>query len=290
MESTFKEPVNEWNQDSNNDDVQASHYEKTPSTPELSQLELITQWRINLEQLLEDLGFSSSESDLTDELEGLVPDINEKLTYLNKTDNLLQEHDDFVLSDAGFEKYKSANLAIVRYLTQLHQEEQLQEEGDKAVKFYFLSRAKHIKQQANTIPWLFSFYHFLLLIVATLALIYGGYQVTQLSQENGVVLVLLIFISFTLFDIAKNKVRAYKATALTPFRFSISLLSIFVLTTVLYAVTLIVIPSFIVHTTKAIWLDDVMIIGLGIFAFIQFTHSDEVSEEVATLPNVGATQ
>ncbi len=283
MESTFKEHSNEWNQHSNHDDVQASHSGKTPSTPELSQLELITQWQINLEQLLEDLGFSSSESDLIDELDGLVPDINEKLAYLNKTDNLLQEHDDFVLSDAGFEKYKSANLAIVRYLTQLYQEEQLQEEGDRAVKFYFLSRAKHIKQQDNTIPWLFSFYHFLLLIVATAALIYGGYEVKQLSQGNGVVLVLLIFISFTLFDIAKNKVRAYKATALTPIRFSISLLSIFFLTTALYAVLLIAIPSFIVKMTKAMWLDDVMIIGLGIFAFILLTHSGDINEESAKL-------
>ena len=291
MESTFKEPVNECQQGSykvNMDPEQASTHEKIPYTPELTQLELIAQWRLNLQQLLKDLGLSPSENNITDELKGLSPDIKDKLDYLNKTDGLLLEHDDFALSNAGFEKYKTANLAIVRYLTQLHQEKKSKEEGDKGVKFYFLSRAKHIKQQANTIHWLFAFFHLVLLIVATLALIIGGVVVAALSQMNGIVLLLLAAVLLTTFGIVKEKVKTYKVSATTPIRFITSLLSICSLTTLLYAVLFIVLPTFIALEFKPFWRDDVLIIGLGIFAFIMFGHSVEAPEETAKLSNVEA--
>jgi hypothetical protein len=291
MESTFKEPANECQPGSykvNMDSEQTSSHEKTPPTPELTQLELIAQWRLNLQQLLKDLGFSSSENNLTDELKGLSSDIKDKLDYLNKTDCLLQEHDDFTLSDAGFEKYKSANLAIDRYLTQLHQEKKSKEKGDKNVKFYFFSRSKHIKQQVNTIPWLFALFHLVLLIVATLALTIGGIAVAVLSQMNGIVLILLAAIVFTLIGIVKDKVKSYKISSLTPFRFITSLLSICSLTTVLYALILIVAPAIIAWEFKPFWRDDVMIIGLGIFTFILFGHSVEVPEETAKLSSAEA--
>ncbi|PKH87340.1 hypothetical protein [Colwellia sp. Bg11-28] len=291
MESTFKEPVNECQPGSykvNMDSEQTSSHEKTPPTPELTQLELIAQWRLNLQQLLKDLGFSSSENNLTDELKGLSSDIKDKLDYLNKTDCLLQEYDDFTLSDAGFEKYKSANLAIVRYLTQLHQEKKSKEKGDKNVKFYFFSRSKHIKQQVNTIPWLFALFHLVLLIVATLALTIGGIAVAVLSQMNGIVLIFLAAIVFTLIGIVKDKVKSYKISALTPFRFITSLLSICSLTTVLYALILIAAPAIIAWEFKPFWRDDVMIIGLGIFTFILFGHSVEAPEETAKLSSAEA--
>lgn len=291
MESTFKAPVNECQQDSYKVDMEpekAPTQEETPSTPVLTQLELIAQWRLNLQQLLKDLGFSSSENNLTGELEGLAPYIKEKFGYLNKTDNLLKDNDDFTLSDAGFEKYKSANLAVVRYLTQLLQEKKSKEEGDKAVKFYFFSRAKHIKQQENTTPWLFAFFHLVLLIMATLALIIGGVVVAGLSQMNGIVLLLLAAVLLTTFGIVKEKVKTYKVSALTPVRFITSLLSICSLTILLYAVIFIVIPAFIAWEFKPVWRDDVLIIGLGIFAFMIFGHSAETPEQSAELTGVEA--
>ena len=289
MESSFKEPVNECQQGShkvNMDFDQASTHEKTPPTPELSQLELISKWRLNLQQLLTGLGLSASDNILTDQLKGLTPDIKEKLGYLNKTDALLLEHDDFALSDAGFEKYKSANLAMVRYLTQLHQEKKSKEEGDKNVKFYFFSRAKHIKQQANIIPWLFAFSHLILLIIATLALTIGGIVVAVLSQMNGIVLILLAAIFFKFIGIVKDKIKRYKASALTPIRFITSFLSICSLTTVLYAMILIAIPTFVTWGVNPFWRDDVMIIVLGIFTFIILGHSAEAPEESAKLSSV----
>jgi hypothetical protein len=291
MESSFKEPVQECQQGSykvNMDFEQAASHEKKPSTPKLTQLELIAQWRINLQQLLKDLNLTSAENLVTSKFKDLAPDIKEKLDYLNKTDDLLQDNDDFALSDAGFDKYKSANLAIVRYLTQLHQEKKSRDEGDKTVKFYFFSRHKHIKQQTNIIPWLFSFFHLVLLFIATLALIIGGTVVAVLSQMNGIVLMLLAAVLFTVFGIVKDKVRSYKVSALTPVRFITSLLSICSLTTVLYAMILIAAPAFIAWEFKTFWRDDVMIIGLGVFTFIMFGHSVEAPEETAKLSNVEA--
>lgn len=113
MESSFKEPVDECLQGSckvNMDFEQASSHDT--STPELTQLELIEQWRFNLQFSLKNLGLSFSDKSLTDGLKDLSVDINEKLGYLKITDDLLFEHDDFTLSDAGFEKYKSTNLAF----------------------------------------------------------------------------------------------------------------------------------------------------------------------------------
>jgi hypothetical protein len=286
MESLFKEPVKEYQQSSYKVDMgseQRTSFEKIPPTPELNQLELIAKWRLNRQQLLKDLGFSFSESNLADELKDLTSDIKEKLDYLKKTDDLLMEHEDFTLSDAGFNKYKSANLAIIRYLTRLYQEKTSKAEGDKNVKFYFFSRSKHIKQQENTIPWLFALFHLVLLVVATLALTIGAIAVAILSQMNGIVLISLAMILFNIFGIVKLKIKSYKKSALTPMRFITSFLSICSLTTVFYAVILIAVPALISSEVKPFWRDDVMIIGLGIFTFIIFGHSVEAPEEAADL-------
>lgn len=291
MESTFKEPVQKCHQGQNKVDMesdQASSQKNTSSTAALSQLELIAQWRHNLEQLLKDLGYSSSDNNLVGEFSDLTLDIKEKLDYVNKTDVLLKDNDDFALSDTGFEKYKSANLAIVRYLTQLQQEKMSKESGDKAVKFYFFSRAKHIKQQVNTIPWLFAFFHLIILVISTLALVLGGLIIAGLSQMNGIVLILLAAIIFTIFGLVKGKMRYFKNTALTPIRFLISFLSICSITTVLYAAILIAIPAFIAWEFKQFWRDDVLIIGLGVFTFILLGHSSELEEENAPEPSVEA--
>lgn len=291
MESSFKKNINECQQDSNKVDVeteQSASREETPSTPELTQLELISQWRLNLQQSLKDLGFSISESNLANDINGFTPDINEKLEYLTKTDNLLLDHDDFALSDAGFEKYQSANLSVVSYLAQLHQEKKYKAEDDKNVKFYFFSRSKHINQQANSIPLLFVFCHLLLLIISTASLIIGGVIVANLSQMNGIVLLLLVAVLLTIFGIVKGKIRTYKEKAETPIRFIISLLSICSILTVVYAMLFIATPALLAWEFKPFWRDDVMIIGLGLFTFFMLGHSAEAPEEATEISSVEA--
>jgi len=211
------------------------------------------------------------------------------LDYLKKTDVLLQQYDDFALSGTGFEKYKVAHLAAVNFLTQLYRqkekqkEKREQEKENKSMRFYFFSREKHIQQQTETIPWSFAFFHFILLLISTAALMIGSALIVILTQKNGIVLV-LSFLSFSAFmSIAKKIRKKYRESALTPVRFTISLLSICSLTTVLYALIFIVMPVFIAWEYKPFWRDDVIIIGLGIFAFIIFCHTQDNSEETVKL-------
>ncbi len=287
MESSFKDKANEYQQtpDELNRDVGAdTSHDSLPPRAELSQLELMKQWRCNLEHLREELGIPACNSVTADELKDITPDITEKLDYLKKTDELLQQHDDFALSEAGFNKYKNAHLLVVNFLTQVYQQKKEQEEVGP-VKFYFFSRAKHIKQQAKTIPWLSTFFHLILLIITSLVLLAGAVIIAVLTQNNGIVWALLVLSFLNFFFIAKSKMKTYKVTAFTPVRFIISLLSICSLTVVLYALFFIAIPSSIVWEVKPYWRDDIMIIGLALFSFILFGHSHEDSEELVSSDN-----
>ena len=287
MESSFKDNTNEYQQTPSelkrNADADTSH-DNLPPRAELSQLELMKQWRCNLEHLREELGIPACNSITTDELKDITPDITGKLDYIKKTDELLQQHDDFALSEAGFDKYKNAHLLVVNFLTEVYQQKKTQEEGG-GVKFYFFSRAKHIKQQAKTIPWLSAFFHLMLLIVTSLVLVAGAVIITVLTQNNGIVWALLFLSFLNFFFISKSKIKTYKVTAFTPIRFIISLLSICSLTVVLYALLFIAIPSSIAWDIKPYWRDDIMIIGLTLFAFILFGHSHEGSEESVSSDN-----
>jgi hypothetical protein len=261
-------------------------HEKTTPESEQSQLELINQWQLNLKSLLEDLGISNCDSVIADELKGIMPDIVEKLDYLKKTDDLLKQSDDFTLSEVGFEKYKDAHLTVINFMTEAFLQKKVKEKDLKKVKFYFFSRAKHIQQQAETIPWLFSFIHFILLFIAAAALLAGGVLTAVLTQKNGIVLVLL-FVSFSAFIRIANKIRKkYQKTALTPVRFTLSLLSICSLTTVLYASLFIVIPAFFTWENKPFWRDDALIIGLAVFTFVIWNHTLKHSEEAINLAKV----
>ncbi|MFT5294917.1 MAG: hypothetical protein ACI9YH_000927 [Colwellia sp.] len=285
MESSFKDKVNEYQQtpDELNRDVGANtSHDSLPSREELSQLELMKQWRCNLEHLREELGIPACNSITAGELKDITPDITEKLDYLKKTDELLQQHDDFALSEAGFNKYKNAHLLVVNFLTQVYQQKKEQEEVGP-VKFYFFSRAKHIKQQSKTIPWLFAFFHLILLIITSLVLLAGTAIIAVLTQNNGIVWALLFLTFLNFFLIAKNKIKKYKVTAFTPVRFIISLLSICSLTVVLYALFFIAIPSLIAWEVKPYWRDDILIISLALFSFILFGHSHEESEASTSL-------
>jgi len=288
MESSPKEQDNgrlhNPDEQKTNADADVSHDSKSS---ELSQLELMNQWRCNLKILLEDLGISVSDSVTANESQDITPEIAEKLDYLKKTDVLLQQYDDFALSGTGFEKYKVAHLAAVNFLTQLYRqkekqkeekEEREQEKDKKPVKFYFFSHAEHIQQQFETIPWKFTFFHFILLLITTVAFVKGAILITELTQNNGIVRLLLIALFLTFINMAKNEFKNHRASALTPIRFSISSLSIISLTSVIYALIFIVIPDFITWKYKPFWHDDVMIIGLGVFTFIMFGISQDDRE------------
>jgi hypothetical protein len=285
MDSTLKDNANEYQQTpdehSRNVDADTSHDNLPPRT-ELSQLELMKQWRCNLEHLRVDLGIPACNGMTANELKDITPDITEKLDYLKKTDELLQQHDDFALSEAGFDKYKNAHLLVVNFLTQVYQQKKEQEEVGP-VKFYFFSRAKHIKQQAKTIPWLSSFFHLILLVITTVMLALVGVLVAVLTQSNGIVLILLFSLVISSISITKSKIKKYKASALTPVRFITSLLSICSLTVVLYALLFIAIPTLIVWEVKPYWRDDILIISLAFFSFIIWGHSHKSSEENASL-------
>ena len=285
MESSFKDKENEYQQapgELNRDLGADTSHDSPPPRTELSQLELMEQWRCNLVYLREELGIPGCNSITVDELKDITPDITEKLDYLKKTDELLQQHDDFALSEAGFNKYKNAHLLVVNFLTQVYQQKKEQEEVGP-VKFYFFSRAKHIKQQSKTIPWLSAFFHLILLIITSLVLLAGTAIIAVLTQNNGIVWALLLISFLNFFLIAKNKINTHKVSALTPVRFNISLLSICSLTVVLYALFLIAIPTSIVLKVNPYWQDDIIIIGLAIFSFVIFGHSHEENDESVSL-------
>ncbi len=285
MESSFKDKANEYQQtpDETTRDL-GDPSDSLPPREEVSQLELLKQWRCNLEHLREELGIPAFNSTSADGLKYITLDIAEKLDYLKKTDELLQQHDDFALSDAGFNKYKNAHLLVVNFLTQVYQQKKEQEEVGP-VKFYFFSRAKHIKQQAKTIPWSSALFHLILLVITSLVLLAGAAKIAVITENNGIVWGLLVLSFLNFFFIAKNKIKTYKVTAFTPVRFIISLLSICSLTVVLYTLFFIVIPSSIVWEVKPYWRDDIMIIGLTLFSFILFRHSHEDSEVVISSDN-----
>jgi hypothetical protein len=292
MESSPKEQDNGCqhnpNKQETNSDTDVSH---DSQSSEFSQLELMSQWRCNLNNLLEDLGIPACDSVTANESQDITPEIAEKLDYLKKTDVLLQQYDDFALSGAGFEKYKAAHLSVVNFLIQLYRQKEKQKEEKereqkkekKAVKFYFFSRAKHIQQQAETIPWSFAVFHLVLLLIATAALAIGGTLVTVSTQNNGIVRVLLVITVLAVIRATKKKIRNHRESALTPVRFITSLLSICSLSTVLYALLFIVIPVLCVWKIEPFWCDDVIIIGLGVFSLIIFSHSQGSGEDAAQL-------
>lgn len=286
MESSFKDKANKYHQTPDEiNRVVGTPPDSLPPREEVSQLELMKQWRCNLEHLLEELGVHACNSIMAVELKDITPDIREKLDYLKKTDELLQQHDDFALSEVGFNNYKNAHLLVVDFLTQAcKQKKELEEVGP--VKFYFFSRAKHIKQQVKATPWLSAFFHFILLIITSFVLLAGAVIIAVLTQNNGIVWSLLIVSFLNFFFLAKSKIKTYKVTAFTPVRFIVSLLSICSLTVFLYALFFIAIPSLITWEVKPYWRDDIIIIGLALFTFILFGHSHEDSEEVVSSDNI----
>ncbi|MGB2742818.1 MAG: hypothetical protein WBC60_19920 [Cognaticolwellia sp.] len=277
MESVHKEQENIHQhppEEANSNQGVNTPRDNQPEPLKLSSSELMNQWRCNLKQLLKDLEIFSGDNVMTDEAKDIDPEIKVKIDYLKKTDDLLQEHNDFALSEAGFEKYKANHFNVMHFLTQLHQQKKT-DEDNKTVKFYLLSRAKHINQQTRIIPWSLAFFHLIILVIASLTLVFGALAIIVSTQGNGIVLILLLATFLTIFRITKSKIKQHKKRALTPLRFNICLLSIYSLTTVLYASFFIITPILVVAKIKFAWLDDIIIIGLALFSFSIWRHSQK---------------
>ena len=241
-----------------------------------TQIELITQWRNNLKHMLRDLGIVSVDGELRDDLKDITPECAEKLNYLHKTNKQLDLNEDFFLSESGFIKYRSAHFIVTDFMTKKYQ----QDKKENKVKFYFFAHNKHTKQQEETIPWLFSIVHFMLLIFIVGLFVFGSGLLLLKTQWNGLVQILIFLIGLFCFRHTVDSINIFKHSALTPVRFIISLLSISLLKTFFYGLIFISIPILIVMKQHPFWIDDVIIVGMGLLSFRLYRGSDWCSKEI----------
>ncbi|MDO6611384.1 hypothetical protein Q4601_14320 [Shewanella sp. 1_MG-2023] len=238
----------------------------------LTQVKLMKVWRDNQGYLLQQLGISDYSDPKLVRLNGITPEVVMSLNYLNKTEELLEQDSDFTLSPKGFEKYKSAHFISLKFLTETYEQRKAQEQAISA-KFYFFSRAKHIAQQKKSIPWHFTLFHFILLLVSAFwsaSILLGAFAVTQ---KNHYVFVLITLSLINIYSIVRKRTQKYKITALTPFRFLVSYFSICSLITALYALLFVFLPFFIASKVNQYWRDDFILCGLVVFLFVVWGHS-----------------
>ena len=230
---------------------------------EVSQLDLIKQWRLALESLKNDVGVGAISGDVSEED---FSDVLEGIDYLDRTNKLLDENDDFLLSDSGFLKYKRQHMLVFDYLSQSVKPK----DSDINSKFYFVSRSKHIAQQHKISNGKHSFVHFLFIVVVILALGIASLWMVIQTQQNLVVKVLLLWFFFIHLRSAVQLIKPFKKTAATPFRFRVSLLGIHALNTFIKVNLMCFIPIGIALASKHYWVDDVIIISLATLCLFHF--------------------
>lgn len=241
----------------------------------LSQNELIQQWRVNLASLEKDIGFEVSiEPDKSDEKVTIALDA---IAYLDKKNTLLDENEDFQLSDSGFETYKTNHILAFEYLSQLKKPEL----KESSPKFHFTSRAKQVEQLSKSSSWVHSLYHFLITLVVMLVLGFASLLVLVKTQDNLFVKLLIGWFWIVNIKTASNLIGKYKKSAITPFRFSVSLLGIHSLSILIKVTLLCIIPFLIVSKFKAYWIDDIIIISLFISCLINFKPHEKPSKQLA---------
>ena len=97
---------------------------------------------------------------------------------------MLEQNEDFSLSESDLSKYNSANLVVTEYIR----------EQFIKVDFYFFSRKKHIKLKNKIIPWSYVPFQLLLFLLSVAALILTGLWAFYQTDKNGIVLLLLVVI------------------------------------------------------------------------------------------------
>lgn len=248
--------------------------EAEPQDTPLSQNQLIQQWRVNLASLKKDTGFAvPKELDKSDQKTTTGLDA---IAYLDKKNTLLDENEDFQLSDDGFATYKTKHAIAFEYLSQL------KKTGFKRSpsKFYLFSRVKQIEQLLKSSRWIYSLFHFLITLVIILVLGLISLLVLVKTQDNLFVKLLVGWFWIVNIKTACDLISKYKKLATTPFRFSVSLLGIHSLNILMKVSLLCIIPFLIVSKYNGYWIDDVIIISLFISCLINFKPEDKTSEQI----------
>ncbi|MBH0044679.1 hypothetical protein [Pseudoalteromonas sp. SWXJZ10B] len=241
----------------------------------LSQNQLIQQWRVNLASLKKDTGFEvPKELDKSDEK---VTTALDSIAYLDKKNTLLDENEDFQLSDNGFATYKAKHMIAFEYLSQLKKPDLIR----NSAKFYFFSRANQIEQLSKPSIWAHSLFHFLITLIVILVLGVISLLVLVKTQDNLFVKLLVGWFWIVNIKTASNLIGKYKKLAITPFRFSVSLLGIQSLNVLIKVSLLGIIPFLIVSRYNAYWIDDVIIISLFISCLINFKPDEKPLKQVA---------
>lgn len=236
----------------------------------LSQLKLIKQWRTTLACLMKDSEFEKMSIPEDEKLTS----VRESIEYLDKKNNLLDDNDDFQLSDDGFSAYKAKHMLVFDYLSKLPKPAV----SHLNSKFYFFSRGKHIEQQLKPSYWKHSLGHLLLMLVVISVVAFAGKLVVDQTQDNLFIKFLLIWFCFVSVATSKQLIGNYKKTAATPFRFSISLLGIHSVNILMKVGLLCFIPIIITKNYNIYWVDDVIIISLFILCIFKFKPDDNPIE------------
>lgn len=250
----------------------ASDISDTPQT----QLELIQQWRSTLDCLKVDTGFTSVVDATTGKINEQLLTIFEAVEYLDQKNDLLDEDDDFMLSDSGFSKYQTKHMVVFDYLSQLAKPD----DTNSNSKFHLVSRSKQIKQQEKASHWFHSLVHFLFIPVALLVLGVASLLMVKQTQQNLIVIFLLLWLCFLHLKTASQLLKPFKKTAVTPFRFSVSLLGIHSLNTLLKVSFLCFVPIIATAYYKHYWVDDVIIISLSVLCLFHFKPDNKQQEQV----------
>jgi len=224
-----------------------------------SQRELIKQWRETLEHLKKDVDIKKTGNSLDEKANNVINDID----YLDQKNALLDENDDFILSDAGFLTYQTKHIAVFDYLSK---DVNLIASNSNS-NFYLISINKHVEQCSKPSYWKHSLAHFLLIPIACLLLGLIAYLMTKQSQSNMIVRLLLILCASVYFHSFRSLLITFKDSIVTPLRFKVSLFSIYLFNMLVKLVLICVIPILLIYKVKNYWVDDTIIISLFIFLF-----------------------
>lgn len=252
----------------------ASEVEIESQEKPLPQHELMQQWRVNLSSLKKDTGFEVPKDPDKDD-EKLISAL-EAMKYLDTKNTLLDDNEDFQLSDNGFSTYKAKHMLVFEYLSQLTK----LEPKSTSAKFYFFSRANQIEQLSKPSIWAHSLFHFLITLIVILVLGVISLLVLVKTQDNLFVKLLIGWFWIVNIKTASNLIAKYKKLAITPFRFSVSLIGIHSLNVLIKVSLLGITPFLIVSKYNAYWIDDVIIITLFIMCLINFKPDEKPLKQV----------
>lgn len=249
---------------------------ESPSTQKPpSQLELIKQWRASLGYLIDDLNLDK-EVVLKEEQHMSV---QKDIEYLEKINKLLDDNDDFQLSESGFSKYKTLHLKVFDYLSNLPK----QATPQVASKFYLVNITKHFEQQELQTDWKHCLTHLVLLPIVCSVFAIIAILLVDKTQNNIVVNILLLLCFISQFSVISELFDMVKQNAASPLRFKASLAVIYLFNRLKRFFWVCLIPIVIVMKIQPYWVDDVIIISLFIFYLLvrsadQYSNSESSSD------------